>query len=146
MVQFGVSDLDQYYLFFYYLFSEMFYYLFVNVFHHWVVIKREGAFKKSHMNEKIVSILYKRINGSIVTYDEELQLVGWIAESRHNRELYDDVMDPANLRLELQEMLGYDSKALWNKISRDLPSKENKVVPLYKKLLRYLSATVSKDR
>ena len=146
MVQFGVSDLDQYYLFFYYLFSGMFYYLFVNVFHHWVVIKREGAFKKSHMNEKIVAILYKRINGSIVTYDEELQLVGWIAESRHNRELYDDVMDPANLRLELQDMLEYDSKDLWNKISRELPSKKNKVVPLYKKLLQYFSATVSEGR
>ena len=90
------------------------------------------------MNEKIVAILYKRITGSIITYEEELQLEGWIAQSQTNRVLNDELTSASWLRSEIQVMLGYDSKALWKKISAQLPSKKFKDIPLYKKLLQYI--------
>ena len=90
------------------------------------------------MNEKIVAILYKRITGSIITYEEELQLEGWIAQSQTNRVLNDELTSASWLRWEIQVMLGYDSKALWKKISGQLPSKKFKDIPLYKKLLQYI--------
>ena len=95
------------------------------------------------MNEQIVSILYKRINGTTLTYEEELLLEGWMADSPRNRELYEEVMDPAKLKSEIQEMLGYDSRGLWKKIMRELPSKKNKVIPLYRRaMFRYVAAAI----
>ena len=93
------------------------------------------------MNEKIVSILYKRIKGTILSYEEELHLEGWMAESPPNRQLYDELMNPSKLRSEIQSMLRYNSKGLWKKISRGLPSKEGRADHFYKKLLSFVSGT-----
>ena len=99
------------------------------------------AWYQANMNEKIVAILYKRINGEILTYEEELELERWLAESPGNRFLYDEVTDPAKLKEEIQEMLAYDSKGLWKKIARELPSQKDKVVPLYRRpWFRYAAA------
>ena len=96
------------------------------------------------MKEVVVTILYNKITGSKLTYEDELLLERWISESPRNRELYDEVMNPSKLRSDIQLMLGYDSIGLWKKVSRELPSEKSKVVPLYKKLLLILTQLVSK--
>src|SRR5688572_23275938 len=96
------------------------------------------------MKEDIVTILYNRITGSKLTYEDELLLERWIAESPRNRELYNEVMNPSKLRSEIQVMLGYDSKDLWEKISQELSSKESRAGRLYKKLLGFVSATAQR--
>jgi len=78
------------------------------------------------MNEQLIGILYKSINGAALTDDEKNQLSEWLEQSRHNRRIYDEIMNTENFRQELKNALAYDDKLLWDKISHQISPPGNK--------------------
>jgi hypothetical protein len=69
---------------------------------------------------EVITILYKSLNGKTFTGAEKKALEEWIRVSVNNHQLYDEVMHSDTFRLEVKQMVGYDSKALWKKICADL--------------------------
>lgn len=86
------------------------------------------------MNEQIISLLHKSINGVTLSEVDKNELDAWIERSEHNRELYNEIMNSEEFRQDIKEMLRYDGKPIWNKISKELyPSQYKSNAPVYRK-------------
>ncbi len=72
------------------------------------------------MNEQIIAILHKSINGEALTEDEKKLLDEWIGQSEHNRGRYQEIMSADNLKQDIEKMLGQDSHVIWTKINQQL--------------------------
>jgi ferric-dicitrate binding protein FerR (iron transport regulator) len=95
------------------------------------------------MHQEIVSILHRCLNGLTLSETEKDTLEKWKSLSEHNQALYNEVMKSDKFRLEVKQIVGYDSKALWKKINAKLPGKKNKMIPLLdSRAFRYAAAAV----
>ena len=96
------------------------------------------------MNEQLVAILHKCINGVSLTDVEQKQLNDWISQSHHNRQLYDEI-NSETFRRDVKKILGYDGKAIWKKFSEGINSqqpKRNLITLFHNTILRYVAAAV----
>lgn len=87
------------------------------------------------MNEQMIGILYKSVNGTDLTVDEKNELDKWLEQSPHNRKLYDEIIDSEFFRQEVKATLAYDNKLLWEKISRQIssPGHRNKIISFFRR-------------
>src|SRR3979409_1467524 len=93
------------------------------------------------MNGEIVAILHKKINGVALTEAERKDLETWKSLSEHNSQLFDELINSDSFRRDVKEMVGYDSKSLWKKISAGLPRKKNSIVSIgNSRVFRYAAA------
>jgi transmembrane sensor len=72
------------------------------------------------MNERLVAILHKSIDGASLSDVEKNELNEWLALSVYNQKLYDEVMNSENFRQDVKKMLSYDSSSLLKKINQQL--------------------------
>ena len=67
------------------------------------------------MNERILALLYKSISDTELDETEKIELDNWLAQSPHNRSLFDEIMD--------REKLEEDVKEMWQYKIKDLPAR-----------------------
>ncbi|MDP4264522.1 MAG: FecR domain-containing protein [Bacteroidota bacterium] len=80
--------------------------------------------------EQIITILHKSLNGSGLTETEKKDLDDWIAHSEHNRRLYEEIMNSDSFHQDVKQMLAYDGKVIWEKVSKELPVKKNRIISI----------------
>jgi transmembrane sensor len=86
------------------------------------------------MNEVILSILHRIIRGEQLDESAQEILDEWIAQSPHNKALYDEILNSDGFQEDIKKMLNYDSIAAWNKIRKGIPESDRpKVAPFYRK-------------
>src|SRR5689334_8512202 len=97
------------------------------------------------MKEQLTGILYKAINGAALTDDEKRQLDEWLNESHHNRMLYEEIKATESFGQDVKNMLAYDNKMLWDKISRHIspPGHGNSVVSFFRSRVVWYAATAA---
>ena len=78
-----------------------------------------------------------------LTAEEQEELNEWLQESEQHRRLYEEIKNPAVFRRAMQEMSGYDSQALWQKISNRVQGKKTKPVQAIRRnMMRYAAAAI----
>ena len=83
------------------------------------------------VNERIISLLYKKVNAEFLNEAEQKELDDWITKSPHNRSVCNCVTNQDDLQEEIKKCLRYDSKSLWKKISSRISSKQNIAITLF---------------
>lgn len=97
------------------------------------------------MEERLISILQKVVNGAALSEDEMGRLNRWLEESPHNRTLYEELKDPEIFQRDVKTMLAYDSTGVWNKVIHQInPGKSRShVVSIFRRRrLWYAAAAI----
>jgi hypothetical protein len=89
--------------------------------------------QKTFGSARIISLIIRQMLGTI-KLDERIELEEWVLASRENEDLYNEIIDPASIKREVDAMPESDVKKNWEKIA-DLISKgaEKRVIKLEEK-------------
>jgi hypothetical protein len=82
-------------------------------------------------HDEIVRLLFKLVNDEQLYPDEQQVLDNWIAQSPHNKQVFDDVTNEQLLEQEVNGLVGYDQKYLWRQIHRGINGQPHESRLLY---------------
>jgi hypothetical protein len=80
--------------------------------------------------EKIVTLLHKQINSTVLSGAEKRELTRWKSRSRHNLNLYSQIVyNPETIKQEVSGIISKkDRRTLWKKIKRQISHETNTII------------------
>jgi transmembrane sensor len=96
-------------------------------------------------HDEIVKILLKSVNNEQLNSDEQQLLDSWLAESPHNKKVFEDVSNAPLLEKEVKALVGYDQRLLWKQIERGIHgnSKKGRLIFFFRWNTRRIAAVAS---